>query len=385
MNNIFFIFGNHPDLSLAELNALLDCRKGEVLNKKLFYLPNTFNLVPNSFIDQLGGTVKIGEVLEVFSSDEKKEALEFIKKLIIKEAKNSDNKFNFGLSDYSLNFLPNNFGLSLKKELKKQNISSRFVFSQEAILSSVLVAQNKLVSRGIEIIVASDKGKILIGKTKAIQDFKDLSKRDYGRPARDDHSGMLPPKLAKIMINLAGYGDESSVLLDPFCGSGTILTEAILSGYQKIIGADISKKAINDSKLNLQWTKNRYNLSSIDARFINRSVLNLTKVIKEKSVDCIITEPYLGPQRKLTNISLVKEELEDLYSQSLAKFSQILKDDGLIVMIWPVFFGNNYINPDYNAWDLVEFENLSNNKRKTLLYGRQGQKVWREIVVLRRK
>ncbi len=385
MNNIFFIFGNHPDLSLAELNALLDCRKGEVLNEKLFYLPNTFNLVPNSFIDQLGGTVKIGEVLEVFSSDEKKEALEFIKKLIIKEAKNSDNKFNFGLSDYSLNFLPNNFGLSLKKELKKQNISSRFVFSQEAILSSVLVGQNKLVSRGIEIIVASDKGKILIGKTKAIQDFKDLSKRDYGRPARDDHSGMLPPKLAKIMINLAGYGDESSVLLDPFCGSGTILTEAVLSGYQKIIGADISKKAINDSKLNLQWTKDRYNLSSIDARFINRSVLNLTKVIKEKSVDCIITEPYLGPQRGLKNINLVKEELEDLYSQSLAKFSQILKDDGLIVMIWPVFFGNNYINPDYNAWDLVEFENLSNNKRKTLLYGRQGQKVWREIVVLRRK
>ncbi len=387
MNNKFFIFGNHPELSLAELNALIDCQNGEILNESFFYLPEAINLVPNSFIDSLGGTIKIGEVIKIFKVSEKKLALDYILELLIKEAKASETKFNFAFSDYSSNFLPNNFGLSCKKELKRLNLSSRLVFSKEAILSSVVVDQNKLIKKGIELVIASDNEKILIGKTEAVQDYKDFSKRDYGRPARDDHSGMLPPKLAKIMINLVGYPKENSVLLDPFCGSGTILNEAVLNAYRKIIGADISKKAISDSKINLEWIKNQYNLDSIDARFINRSVLNLSKVIKENSIDCIVTEPYLGPQRNLVNIKLVKEELEGLYSLSLLQFEKILKKDGLVVMIWPVFLKNTYIEPNYSNWVIIEpiKKDWSNNIRKTLVYGRLGQKVWREIVILRKK
>ncbi len=387
MNNKFFIFGNHPELSLAELKALIDCQKGQILNENVFYLPDAINLVPNSFIDSLGGTIKIGQVLKIFKFSEKKEALSFIKQLLINEAKNSENKFNFAFSDYSTSFLPKNFGLECKKELKKLNLSSRFVFSKESILSSVVVDQNKLIKKGIELIIASDSEKILIGKTEAVQDYKDFSKRDYGRPVRDDHSGMLPPKLAKIMVNLGGYPNEGSVLLDPFCGSGTILNEAVLSSYKKIIGADISKKAIGDSKINLDWLKKQYNLDSIDARFINRSVLNLSKVIKENSVDFIVTEPYLGPQRNLSNIKQVIEELEELYTLSLKQFEIILKKEALVVMIWPVFLKQNYIEPDYSNWEIVEpiKKDWSSSKRKTLVYGRLGQKVWREIVILRKK
>jgi len=383
--NKFFVFGNHPSLSLAEILSLLNCKEGEFFNKSVLAVDLSLNIVSASFIDDLGGTIKMGEVLGIFKSSENDKAQNFIKEEVLNIAKNSQTKFHFAFSDYSDNFLPKNFGLELKNELKKLNINSRLVISKESVLSSVVVSQNKLLKKGAEIVIAKNDDHILVGRTEAVQDFKELSKRDYGRPNRDDYSGMLPPKLARIMINLAGPTQEDLVLLDPFCGSGTILSEAALAGYKKIIGGDISSKAISDSKENLKWTKERYNLDPIDSRFINRSVLNLAKVIKEKSVDLIITEPYLGPQRKLSNISVIKEELEDLYSQSLAKFSQILKDDGLIVMIWPVFFGNNYIEPNYDAWKLVEFENSSNNKRKTLLYGRQGQKVWREIVVLRKK
>ena len=57
-----------------------------------------------------------------------------------------------------------------------------------------------------------------LGQTLVVQPFKVLSKRDFGRPARDDHSGMLPPKLAQIMINLARRNDDISTktILDPF-------------------------------------------------------------------------------------------------------------------------------------------------------------------------
>lgn len=387
MNNKFFIFGNHPELSLAELNALIDCKKGQIFNEKVFYLPETINLVANSFIDSLGGTIKIGQVIKIFKVSDKKQSLDFIKKLLIEEARNKETKFNFAFSDYSLNYLPKNFGLTCKQELKNLNISSRLVFNKEAILSSVVVDQNKLISKGIELVLFSDNNHVYIAKTEAVQDYKDFSKRDYGRPARDDHSGMLPPKLAKIMLNLVGYPNENSVLLDPFCGSGTILNEAILSNYKKIIGADISKKAINDSKQNIEWLKKQYNIDSIDIRFINRSVLNLSKVIKENSVDYIVTEPYLGPQRNLFNIKQVKEELEGLYSLSLKQFEKILKKDGKIVMIWPVFFKNNFLEPNYDNWQIVEpfTKNWASNKRKSLIYGRLGQKVWREILILERK
>ncbi len=389
----FFVFGNHPSLSLAELLSLLSCQKGEFFGTSVLAINLPLSVVSASFIDNLGGTIKMGEVLGVFNLSETKKAQDFIKEEVLNIAKNSQTKFHFAFSDYSNDFLPNNFGLELKNDLKKHNISSRLVISKEKVLSSVVVSQNKLLKKGAEIVIAKNNDHILVGKTEAVQDFKELSKRDYGRPKRDDYSGMLPPKLARIMINLAGSTEENLLLLDPFCGSGTILSEAALAGYKRIIAGDISSKAINDSKENLKWTKERYNLDPIDSRFINRSVLNLAKVIKEKSVDLIVTEPYLGPQRGLNNISIIKKELEDLYSQSLTKFNQILKDDGLIVMVWPVFFTNNYLEPDISGWEIISpiFSNWLNEesinltRRNTLIYGRLKQKVWREIVILRKK
>lgn len=391
--NKFFVFGNHPSLSLAELLALTNCKEGEFFNNSILAVNLPLNIVSATFIDNLGGTIKMGEVIDILPISKKREANLIIKKEILNLAKNSQTKFNFAFSDYSGNFLAKNFGLEIKEELKKIGINSRLVVSREKILSSVAITQNKLIKKGLEIIIALNENKILIGKTEAVQDFRELSKRDYGRPQRDDFSGMLPPKLARMMVNLAGPTEEELVILDPFCGSGTILSEAALAGYKKMIASDISSKAINDSKINLNWTKERYNLDPIDCRFINRSVVNLAKVIKEKSVDLIITEPYLGPSRALNNLSLVKEELESLYSQSLVVFKQILKNNGLVIMIWPVFFTKHFIHPNFTDWEIIatipdkwlKNNNINLTKRQTLIYGRLGQKVWREIVVLKKK
>jgi 2-polyprenyl-3-methyl-5-hydroxy-6-metoxy-1,4-benzoquinol methylase len=144
------------------------------------------------------------------------------------------------------------WGKTIKQTLKQSVQSVRYVESREPILSSVSVDKNGLVKRGREFLVYEEKdGSFSVAKTMAVQPFEELGARDFGRPGRDDTSGMLPPKLALMLINLTG-ATTNQTLLDPFCGSGTVITEAMVLGFQSIIGSDISEKAVSDTKKNVK-------------------------------------------------------------------------------------------------------------------------------------
>jgi tRNA G10 N-methylase Trm11 len=199
----------------------------------------------------------------------------------------------------------------------------------------------------------------------------------------------LPPKLAQMMINVAAQPSLDGLLLDPFCGSGTIITEAMLMGYKNLMGTDLSEKAINDSRVNAEWIRDLYQLD-IKPKFYIKNATRMAQFLKTSTVDTIVTEPYLGPQRGLNNIGLVIDELEHLYTQALDNFYKILKPGGRIVMVWPVFFGQEFLKPNLDNWRVVsalpkKFQDLSWLKqsfRDTLLYNRAGQKVWRELIIL---
>ncbi len=386
-----FVLGSNPALSLAELATVFDPSKIVLINNDLVLL-DIPEIEPKEVIKNLGGIIKIAKLEDILSdhSQIKEKALELIKK----KNPTKQGKTRFGLSPYGKGFKNiNKLGLGIKKALKEENINSRLVTSQEKNLSSVVAETNRLTSSGIEILLTKHQNKILLGKTLAVQDFKELSFRDYSRPARDSHSGMLPPKLSQIMINMANSKKktESKVILDPFCGSGTILTEASLMGYKNLIGSDSSDKAIRDSQENLEWVMNKYGLKGVNYRLENIKVSELTKVLKKESVDMVVTEPYLGPQRGSIKVEKVVKELEELYSEALKQFSKILKKEGRVVMIWPVFQnGTKTINPDTADLKITPLlhTNLKLNQgldltdRNTIIYFRKGQRVWREIVAL---
>ncbi len=387
----FFVLGTNTTLSVAELNSVLDLKTAQLLAPDFLILETNEEINPERLIKYLGGIIKIGIIK---SETAEKDLLSKITELASnKKAESPEGKFNFGISSYGQKeFNKKDLGLKLKKHFKEQNISSRFVVSREKTLSSVVVTQNKLLRRGIEIILIKTDDKVLIGETVTVQPFKDLSKRDYGRPARDDLSGMLPPKLAQVMINLAQI-KEDDLIVDPFCGSGTVLSEAMLGSYKNLVGSDSSLKAIENTRENIEWIRDSYQLESNKIKLLVKNVLDLSKFIKNDSVDAIITEPYLGPQRGRIDFKEVIDNLEQLYSQAFQEFSKVLKPKGRVVMIWPVFYGSKLINPDHNGFKiinplpehLVDNEFIKITKRNTFIYGRPKQKVYREIVVLERE
>lgn len=403
----FFILGSNPTLSFAELVAVLDITPENValLTKQVAVVAYAKELDIRTLMRRLGGTIKAGTIRTTVDANEC--TPELAADLISNKATQSEGKFSFGFSFYGKTAVnKKTFGMEVKRLLKEQGVSPRWVVSKEKHLSSVVVEQNRLTTeRGSELVFVptAEGDEMLIGETIAVQPFKELSKRDYGRPGRDDYSGMLPPKLAQMMINLSGV-DSEDTLLDPFCGSGTVLMEAGLMGVQSLIGTDSSKRAIKDSQKNWEWAQERYHqLADVICRLSVTDVRELSRSIKKNSVDVIVTEPYLGPSRMARDrgaIQKVKRELEELYAQALAEFEKILKPGGRVVMVWPVFrVGNGkkvwldeqillkhssfYITnvlQQFTKSEVVQW-----HERKTLLYARQGQHVEREIVALQKK
>ncbi len=363
----FLALGNHPELSKAEISAVLYQKKiifSEVFSHDSILIIDTPKIIEPDFLDILGGTIKLGEILTTM--DQSVDLTE----ILFKQLKVADKKLFFGISYYNKKYYNvNKLGFELKEKLKQQGVSSRFVTGQENPLSSVIVKKNKLVSdHGQELIlIFDDKKQIHLGKTSAVQDFQKYSKFDFGRPGRDDFSGMLPPKVAQIMINLAGVNNKQTIL-DPFCGSGTILQMAGLMGYQSLLGSDISEKAIRDTQKNFVWLD-----LPLTPKITQCSATDLHECLPPQSVDAIITEPYLGHPLKGNESPKFLEksiaELSNLYNQSLNEFKKILKPNGTIIMIIPEFIirGKSY------------HCTINEKPEKTWRYAREGQRVIRHI------
>jgi len=379
----FFILGNNPALSIAEIVSKFKPEKYSLINGDVFRVEFSEEIDEQKVIKKLGGTIKIVKLIEGDFQDLLSAVSNYLPEKF-------DGKYKFGFSFYGgQEGNLKEIAMDIKKELKNREISCRWIISKGENLSSVVVAKNKMLDRGQEFVTIFEGEKKYLGITKAVQNFEELSFRDYNRPARDSQSGMIPPKLAQIMLNIGLKGKTDQVLLDPFCGSGTMLMEAMLLGARNVIGSDSSEKAVKNTIKNLEWVRERFNLTKKNKFEISlKDVTKLSQSIKNGSIDVIITEPYLGPQKKVGNIKRAKQELESLYTKAINEFRKILKPEGRVVMIWPVLRDcrESEINPKISGFKIIrqipKEIRTGLTKRKTIVYGRKGQRVWREIVVL---
>ncbi len=387
----FFILGKNPILSKAEIVAVLEFLnfkfKISIFSDNVLIINSEKNIDIEKFNERLGGTIKIGKILD------KIEKLQEFEAKFFKLIKFGSGKVHFGFSLYLLDkdlhlkkYLKQvrPLAMDIKRKLREEkHLNSRWVSSKEPELSSVIVKKNQLLKYGSEICFFIKDNEILIGQTLAVQPFEEFGQRDFGRPGRDSFSGMLPPKLAKIMINLAKIKPDKKIL-DPFCGSGTILQEALVLGYHDLLGTDNSLKAIEDTKKNLNWLTQKFSISNFQLAIKNVDVNNLSGKIKLNSINAIVTEPYLGPPLKgneaISKIETTAKELEDLYLEAFNQFYRVLQKKGKIVIIFPIFKLKHY-QRKLNIIKQIEELGFKQLNKDILIYSRPNQFVWRQIFI----
>lgn len=408
------ILGRQPSLGLAELESLYGASRVAKFGAKASIVAK-----PASEIDfkRLGGSTRLANIIAELPTNNWRLAEKELATIIPELASNLDEgKIKLGLSAYGLNLSPaklNASGLSLKKIIRERTGRSvRLVPNQDLELSSAQVIHNHLTGgNGIEILIITSSNATVIARTTKVQDIASYSLRDRGRPKRDAKVGMLPPKLAQIIINLATgnlprtinseyFAEE--LLLDPFCGTGVVLIEAGLMGYDTV-GSDIDARMVAYSEQNFRWAKDLIDKQTFRPGlipegngdyYINLSVGDATSHKWISGITSVASETYLG--RPFTS-----QPSSEILSQTISECNLIIKkflanihgqlDPGarlcLAVPAWqtsPNHF--RYLPLVENLEDLgynrVEFEHVPDNQ---LLYFREDQIVARQLLVLTRK
>jgi len=128
--------------------------------------------------------------------------------------------------------------------------------------------------------------------------------------------GSLKPTVAAAMLRLGGL-TAGARMLDPFCGAGTILVEAALSGAQAI-GGDIDAEAVEHAAANAR-------AAGVDAIIREWDARSLP--LDDRSIDVIVSNPPWG--RQIAGDA----SLPALYRESLLEMQRVVAQDGRIVLL----------------------------------------------------
>ncbi len=255
-----FVLGRNIELSIAEILSYFERVDNKVKNytkRDNAILIEVNKEIEKDAIEKLGGTLRIGELI--------KDEICF-----------SKNKINYVIWDFSdkveeiEDYLKDKFKKEKIKAVKKPLTGS--ISSQEG--KKYKIVGSKLIDE--EFFVFEEN----FGRMIQRCDYDEIEKRDMKKPVRREELS-ISPRLAKVMINLSQV--KKGILVDPFCGIGVVLFEALLQGIP-VIGVDVDENALDGAKKNLEWGKFKdYQIIKSDSRRVEIG-----------NAEVIATEPDLG-------------------------------------------------------------------------------------------
>lgn len=307
------ILGRQPALGLAELESLYGAEKLEPLGSQAVIVDVDPCLLA---FDRLGGSVKFCKLLTTLDTTDWKQIEKFLLQASPGHSQTMpEGKMQLGLSLYGFSESVKRIestGLSLKKAIRKTGRPVRLIPNKAAELNSAQVLHNHLTGpNGWELVFVRDDRRTVVAQTVKVQDIDSYTRRDRERPRRDTKVGMLPPKLAQILINLAaGQLPEDKLqsicdipagepvplpilnrtVLDPFCGTGVVLQEAMLMGYSAY-GTDIEPRMVDYTRENADWLAEHFPVAGHGSHF---ETGDATRFGWSQEFDFVASEAYLG-------------------------------------------------------------------------------------------
>ena len=368
------ILGRQPEISLAELKALVDNveqKSGEVA---------FFSSEEEPVLARLGGSLKLAKQLENISPED------FLRAL-------PEGKITLGLSDYSYSSKKyssrdikniSRYGIKIKQALKESGRSVRLLPNSTPVISTAAAHHNGLGlhPKKVELIKFKDAWFVSLGA----QNITAYSERDQARPARDAKVGMLPPKLAQILINLCGRLPKDATILDSFCGTGVVLQEALLMGYN-VYGTDKDERMVRYTEKNLAWLAAKEGLEPL----LRTAQGDATSFQWAQPISAIASEIYLGPPMSEPPVDIklktVKQECGAILTEFLKNLSGQIQPDTPVTLAIPAWRRRDGHFERLKTVDEIEKlgYNVLNKSEGGLLYVRDNQVVAREIIVLRKK
>lgn len=407
------ILGRQAELGLAELESLYGSDAVRPVGVQAAVVDVDPCLLA---FDRLGGAMKFCKVLTTLDTVNWKEVEKFLVQVSPGQSQTMpEGKMHLGLSLYGFKETIQRIeatGLTLKKVIRKTGRSVRLVPNKTHELNSASVTHNKLTTpNGWELVLVRDGEQTIIAQTVKVQDIDAYARRDRERPQRDTKVGMLPPKLAQLIVNLAvgrlpeeklqnicdipagqpvPFNLLNKTVLDPFCGTGVLLQEASLMGYH-VVGTDLEPRMVKYSTGNLEWLRSLYNLPDQEALL---EVGDATNHQWSVQPDFVAAETYLGrpfttkPSAEILNQTIsecnliIKKFLQNIHPQ-LRPGTRLC----LAVPAWQIRPGEYKHLPLVDqisdlGYNVASFEHTG---AAPLIYSRADQLVARELLVITSK
>ncbi|OGJ58908.1 hypothetical protein A2635_01785 [Candidatus Peribacteria bacterium RIFCSPHIGHO2_01_FULL_51_9] len=431
--------GHQPHISLSELAAIVPGFKALSLPHKHILNFESSTPLTQENLNHWGGIVVLSEHLPLPDSLKSLSFFDPKSRLLQKNALTplSDAIINFlgeslkvrkrGKVIFSLRTegLPPEYLKKLyricKEHLRRQGRPSRYIGNERKPAIPVLLHDSKIIDskEGCELTIIMDSTQgtpdVHIGLTVGAQDSIAYTRRDMEKPARDTRIGLLPPKLAQVMLNLGQWAVESKqqkeggdtkkkkqfTVFDPFCGTGVIPMECLLKGWN-VFASDASLKAVHATEKNIEWLRKEYKIFKKDSASdvwkhdATKPFDTQSRPALLEELDVIVTETSLGPafsdRPTIAEVGKLKTANEKLQASFLENVAHVLP--GIpIVCTWPIWYTRS--GPVFleKAWKSVEKYGFTpilptplhaqESPRPSLIYRRPDQCVGREIVILK--
>lgn len=384
------ILGRQPALGLAELESLYGAEKMQPYGNSAVFL----DIAPNEIdFTRLGGSTRLCKVLAKLHSPAWADIRRYLLENIPKNANAlPEGKLTLGISLFGVKVHLKEVERALleaKKQIKNSGRPVRIVPNKAPDLNAAQVIHNKLTAEnGWELVIISDAKTCYLTQTVAIQDIEAYAARDQARPFRDARVGMLPPKLAQTIVNLATTSKAlNGPVLDPFCGTGVTLQEASLMGYDSY-GSDLDPRMVDYAIGNLHWLRQKWIKIDTNVRI---EIGDATSHKWHGDIGAVAGETYLGAP--LTTLPS-SENLRKIIDNTNAIHEKFLLNIAgqtapgtrlcLAVPAWSVVKGAFLRLPVLDRLKELGYNEVKfvHARKSDLVYHRENQLVARELVVI---